>query len=441
MKHPIHYLIIGLFFVYLSSPVFAQTIQTSFYNFFDEEDQTPNRSKLITCKQFNQLSFDETMAKAICDSICFANGMNAGFKVISCDNVPNAAAAVSEAMEGDKRVIAYNDVFISQINNRVSKAIAYFIFAHELGHHINGHTLYDFNTLSREQKLKNELEADLFAGMMMARLKFTEAEACMAINEKVKSIFDGDSHPGKDKRLAKVKEGFQRGLQGGEPSVPSMRVRKTLFHDNFSGNYISRDENGVILNKEENGYLIIANEAWRNLEYSLDSEDQDFEITASYNLPNNGQVSSRRYDQNEAQFFIWDGDVNNRLPKGNFISYFPIQEYNTTLNQITNYMYVCVGTINDGAIHVVGKSVNYFTLKDPIQTIKITRKGNQTIVECDGSQIKVDNVNLYQNSDTKRRLCFYNARPFVDNRDDKDYYNTVDGMKINEITFVKWGNP
>ena len=72
------------------------------------------------------------------------------------------------------------------------------IFAHEIGHHLNGHTL--FFALNAEGRRDNELQADKFSGFLMQKLGATIEQAQAGINI-LGSEDDSDTHPSKEKRL------------------------------------------------------------------------------------------------------------------------------------------------------------------------------------------------------------------------------------------------
>lgn len=120
---------------------------------------------------------------------------------IKASNVPNAAAVIY----GTERFILYSQSFISQINTQAGTDwAALSILAHEVGHHLNGHTLQ--NGGSRPSL---ELEADEFSGFVMRKMgaSLTEAQAGM----KVFSPEQGSStHPGKRARLEAIAVGWKK---------------------------------------------------------------------------------------------------------------------------------------------------------------------------------------------------------------------------------------
>jgi hypothetical protein len=78
------------------------------------------------------------------------------------------------------------------------------ILAHEIGHHLNGHTLDNLG--SRPDK---ELEADDFSGFVMFKLGASLQDAQKAISTLV-SEEGSSTHPGKFARLTAIQKGWSR---------------------------------------------------------------------------------------------------------------------------------------------------------------------------------------------------------------------------------------
>ncbi len=116
-------------------------------------------------------------------------------------NIPNAAAIIIN----NKRYILYNPAFISRINNASGdKWAAIAILAHEIGHHLDGHTLSGTGS-----QPKTELEADQFSGFVLSKMGASLADAQSAIQ------VAGDqeataTHPGKEDRLVSIDNGWTK---------------------------------------------------------------------------------------------------------------------------------------------------------------------------------------------------------------------------------------
>lgn len=122
-------------------------------------------------------------------------GLPANFE-LKATNVPNAAAA----LQGYKRYIFYNQSFMQRISqNTQSDWTAYSILAHEIGHHLSGHTLND-----DQDRHVVELQADVFSGYILYQMGATQAEALLAINELADEV-ETPTHPSKyDRKLAVI---------------------------------------------------------------------------------------------------------------------------------------------------------------------------------------------------------------------------------------------
>ena len=138
-------------------------------------------------------------AEEVVDKILRQVGLTRNFVVVECPNTENCFATVYEG----KRYIVYDGAFMKRIEDLTNtdwSAIS--IVAHEIGHHLQGHTIDGKG--SRPQK---ELEADRFSGFVMQRLGATLEEALIAI----KAIGDDKptySHPAKADRIEAIRQGW-----------------------------------------------------------------------------------------------------------------------------------------------------------------------------------------------------------------------------------------
>lgn len=137
-------------------------------------------------------------------------GLPANFAIMAA-NVPNAAAALYEG----KRYILYNQYFMYRIKDQTKTDwAALSILAHEIGHHLSGHTLDDIG--SRPGK---ELEADRFAGYVLYKMGAQLDEALIAI-ETLASDTGGATHPPKSARIAAMTNGWMDARQQGAGVQP-----------------------------------------------------------------------------------------------------------------------------------------------------------------------------------------------------------------------------
>ena len=125
-------------------------------------------------------------------------GLKPNFE-IRASNVPNAAAVVSSG----KRYILYNPNFIAgliKLSGNEWSAVS--VLAHEIGHHLNGHTLDNHGSVPGE-----ELEADEFSGFVLKRMGASLDDAQVAT--KMAADARGTAtHPGQRDRLVAIERGW-----------------------------------------------------------------------------------------------------------------------------------------------------------------------------------------------------------------------------------------
>ena len=130
-----------------------------------------------------------------------AVGLKARFELRATREVDNAAAVVYNG----QRYLLYNPDFLSAVNRAGHTDWAGIsILAHEMGHHLNGHTLR-----AGGSQPADELEADEFSGFVLRKLgaSLAQAQAAMAT---VPDAEGSPTHPGRTPRLAAIGQGWQR---------------------------------------------------------------------------------------------------------------------------------------------------------------------------------------------------------------------------------------
>ena len=130
-----------------------------------------------------------------------AVGLKARFELRATRDIDNAAAVVYNG----QRFLLYNPDFLSAVNRAGHTDWAGIsILAHEMGHHLNGHTLRGGGSQPAD-----ELEADEFSGFVLRKLgaSLAQAQAAMAT---VDDSGGSASHPGRAPRLVAIGQGWQR---------------------------------------------------------------------------------------------------------------------------------------------------------------------------------------------------------------------------------------
>ncbi len=170
--------ILSLMLVFILSPLsYATTLGSNLYS--DKQNSVGTRD--------------------IVQEIINVVGLKPRFELMAAD-IANAAAVVYNG----KRYILYNRQFISSINTAAHTDWGgVSIIAHEIGHHLNGHTL------SRNGSNPNdELEADEFSGFVLRKMGASLSEAQAAINL-MPDIRSSRTHPGRSARLEAINKGWR----------------------------------------------------------------------------------------------------------------------------------------------------------------------------------------------------------------------------------------
>ena len=174
----------------------------------------PDTLKLCTAVQTNNFISDVEAEKAL-DRILSVIGASKRFVLQPCDNINNAVATSYKGI----RYILYDRDFMDSLDSG-DNWTNLFILAHEVGHHINGHSLdlvlYAADVIEPEtlaNKRQQELEADEFAGFILGKLGATLKQTSAGINLISSNKDDTYStHPSKSKRLASVSSGYDKAL-------------------------------------------------------------------------------------------------------------------------------------------------------------------------------------------------------------------------------------
>jgi len=137
-------------------------------------------------------------AEEIVRKIVEASGLAKNFTV-GAAGVPNAAALII----GETRYIIYNPSFITQMGQLVpNRWASTSVLAHEIGHHLNGHTLSSIGSIPHR-----ELEADFFSGFVLQRLGGSPDDA-KAVMKKIASEVGSATHPARPDRLDAIDRGW-----------------------------------------------------------------------------------------------------------------------------------------------------------------------------------------------------------------------------------------
>jgi len=142
----------------------------------------------------------EQDAEKIIAAVMDVIGLQPNFK-IKTGHVANVEADIRH----HQRYIIYNPEFVSLVNTVTkNKWASIFIIAHEIGHHLNGHTLHGMKT-----QPGLELEADEFAGFVLCKMGATLQEAQLVMHY-IASNVASKTHPGRIERLVAIAPGWRK---------------------------------------------------------------------------------------------------------------------------------------------------------------------------------------------------------------------------------------
>ncbi|WP_298739123.1 M48 family metalloprotease [uncultured Chitinophaga sp.] len=201
-------------------------------------------------------------AEQIIERIVSQVGLKKNFQ-INAANVPNAAAVIN----GSTRYILYSQSFIGQVNSMTnSRWASISILAHEIGHHLNGHTLE-----STGSRPSIELEADEFSGFVLAKMGASLAEAQLAMNTIASENSVSGTHPVKSARLEAIAVGWYKAREGSAgggsgagrpPAIPAnpgntvTYVSKCLLTGDANAYYVT-DTNLILRYNASNGQMAV----------------------------------------------------------------------------------------------------------------------------------------------------------------------------------------
>ena len=145
-------------------------------------------------------------ASEMLSEIINVTGLQPNFELKEAD-VLNIEASISHR----KRYILYNPSFINWINDRTkNKWGAMALLAHEVGHHLNGHTIGKSGSTP-----ELELEADEFAGFVLHKLG-ASLEQSQEVMKYIANTEASKTHPGRSSRLLAIQTGWNKAANSGE---------------------------------------------------------------------------------------------------------------------------------------------------------------------------------------------------------------------------------
>ncbi len=148
----------------------------------------------------------ERWMRGMINKIMDVTGLQNRYELRAMKNYNNCSAICFSNNIGQERFIQFDKAFLQAFEKRTNNRWFVFgVLAHEIGHHLNGHSLEGVG--SRPNK---EIEADEFAGFIMKKLGATLAEA-QGIFSFLNNTDGPPTHPVKAKRYQAIKRGWDKG--------------------------------------------------------------------------------------------------------------------------------------------------------------------------------------------------------------------------------------
>ena len=179
------------------------------------QDYGNNAETLKLCTTLQTNSFSSNLdADSALDRILEVVGLSKNFVLAPCSDINNAVAVSFKGV----RYILYDPDFMSMLSRNTSNWTNLFILAHEVGHHVNGHSL-DLVLYAGEivdapelkKKREQELEADEFAGFVLAKLGASLTQTTSTVSKLSNEDDTYSTHPKRDRRIESIKVGYKKG--------------------------------------------------------------------------------------------------------------------------------------------------------------------------------------------------------------------------------------
>jgi hypothetical protein len=193
-------------FILLGINLFAQKSSYRCDYSFNANDGSSEACQYNKLYSYSKTSID-TQALQIITKICDLVSLPVNFGVEPCDGINTCRAFV---YDNGERYVFYDRKFIRNIttsNGNDWCLIA--MLAHELGHHLCGHSI--LVAVDPLKHRKSELQADQFAGAMLARMGANQNEAILSLTKVQHPLCDREdyeAYPCFDSRRDAVLKGF-----------------------------------------------------------------------------------------------------------------------------------------------------------------------------------------------------------------------------------------
>jgi hypothetical protein len=288
-------------------------------------------------------------------------------------------ASISNAMSTcdalNNRYIYYSLDFFQNNQNKWG-LIA--VLAHEIGHHINNHTLSKGG-----HRREDELAADAFAGSILCKLHGNLKDAKILLDQYC-STQETDLYPSKLARLAALSEGYDRAgctldnidqpIEATSPGVSKAKeaesaelslqlvnsneffTRVPIYTNEFDeekGTFVSN--NSIIIGAQRNGLLEVGRNSRNYFGPVINYKDLErYEFETQVCFASNGYLNTTQQIP-KLQYFVWDGTRSNGLIKGFYFSPYQESKYDPIVQRWIPTSWLEIGYMDGDTKTVIDK--------------------------------------------------------------------------------------
>ena len=307
-----------------------------------------------------------------------ASGLSKNFKLLAGD-VPNACATITINPKTNQieRYIIYNQTFMNNISKHNNYWASISILAHEIGHHLNGHSL-----LTGGSRPNLELEADKFSGFILSKLGATLDEAQTAVNTLPEA--GSLTHPPRSARQAAVANGWYENNKVSENNRNTTTNKTILTRpiEIFCGNDPNIREEVFLIKTGKNKFKLVSekgfeftNSDYKTIEISKDIIVFWFPHYIAYGYIDNFEEIELSKPQ---QLRLGNCSNFEKNILGNLLYvFFPDKSFYTIYDGdvvVPKYTYTETSNLTQEAREVLGKNklvYEYYEINDGLKNVKI----------------------------------------------------------------------
>jgi hypothetical protein len=197
-------------------------------------------------------------AKFAVSQIVLYCGLEPNFQIVEDYSIKNANAYIKKR----ERFVKYNPDFLKRIIDSLhTDWAAWSVLAHELGHHLLGHTLAK-KTISYQ----HEIEADKFSGFILHQMGASLKESLICI-ESEGNPHGSKSHPPLDERVKAITDGWRQAQSIKDKTITKFKqtnntnvsedfTHRIRFNNELTSYYVNENHQIIWYDNYANAILI-----------------------------------------------------------------------------------------------------------------------------------------------------------------------------------------